>query len=218
MMRAMSIVSPASSAGLRRCVGVCCDRVHGPSPCCPCPTQARRPSRRRYSLRFRADRASLRSRAIWRKNSLHRLCRAAHHIRARRHVGHHAALGADPRPASDPQMARQARLASDHDVVFQDRGTGNAGLRNDHAAASEAHVVRDLHQIVEARAGADDRVLQRSAIDRGVGADLDIVLDDHAAELRHAEHAGGRDRETEAVLSDARARRRCRRDRRAGRG
>ena len=30
----------------------------------------------------------------------------------------------------------QSSLACDHDVIFQDRGTGNADLRNDHAAAA----------------------------------------------------------------------------------
>ena len=42
----------------------------------------------------------------------HRLRRAAHHIRAGRHVRHHAGLRPDARPAPDPQMACQTRLAS----------------------------------------------------------------------------------------------------------
>ena len=68
-----------------------------------------------------ASRTSRRSTATWRKNSLHRLRRAAHHIGARRHIRHHAGLRPDPRPRADPQMACQTRLASDHDVIFQDR-------------------------------------------------------------------------------------------------
>ena len=48
------------------------------------------------------------------------------------------------------------------------------------------------------------RVVQRAAVDRGVGADLHIVLEHDAAELRHAEEAARRSmREAEAVLADA---------------
>jgi len=45
-------------------------------------------------------------------------------------------------------------------------------------------VVRDLDLIVELDVVLDHRVVDRAAIDRRVGADLDIGADHHAAELR----------------------------------
>ena len=63
----------------------------------------------------------------------------------------------------------------------------------------------DHHQVVDLAAAADHGVGPAAAVDRAVGADLDVVLDQHAAELRHLEVAVGAEREAEAVLADARA-------------
>ena len=46
-------------------------------------------------------------------------------------------------------------------------------------------VVADLHEVVDLGAGADPRLAHRGAVDGGVGADLDVVLDHHRADLRH---------------------------------
>ena len=51
---------------------------------------------------------------------------------------------------------------------------------------------RDLHEIVDLGALADHGVADRAAVDRGVGADLDVVLDDDAPDLRDL--ADGRSR------------------------
>ena len=56
------------------------------------------------------------------------------------------------------------------------------------------------------RAGADHRVGQSAAIDRAVGADFHIVLDDHPAKLRDGQKALRRDGEAETLLADPRAR------------
>ena len=66
-------------------------------------------------------------------------------------------------------------------------------------------VVRDLHQIVDLGALADDGVAGRAAIDRGVGADLDVVLNDDSPGLRNFLVAARRRQIAEAVLADARA-------------
>ena len=50
-------------------------------------------------------------------------------------------------------------------------------LSHQDTGPADLHVVPDLHQIVDAGAGADDGVFQRAAVDGGVGADLDVVLD-----------------------------------------
>src|SRR3990172_8390764 len=48
-------------------------------------------------------------------------------------------------------------------------------------------VVPDLDQIINFRPLADDRILKSPAIDRRIGADLDVVLDYDAADLGHLE-------------------------------
>jgi hypothetical protein len=101
-------------------------------------------------------------------------------------------------------MPRQTCLATDHDIVFQDRGAGNPGLRHDNTPTAETDVVPNLYQIVETRAGTDHRVVQRPTVDRAVGPYLHVMSQHHAAKLRHADEAGGRDREAEAILADPR--------------
>ena len=64
---------------------------------------------------------------------------------------------------------------------------------------------RDLDQIIDLGALADHRVAAGAAVDRGVGADLDVVLDDDAADLRHLQVPLRPHGEAEAVLPDAHA-------------
>ena len=70
---------------------------------------------------------------------------------------------------------------------------------------SNHHVVPDLHEIINFRALADHRVAQGAPVDGGIGADFDIVLDDHSADLRHFQMARLAHGEAEAVLADGRA-------------
>ncbi len=72
----------------------------------------------------------------------------------------------------------------------------------DEAVSADAHVVGDLHEIVDLGVFADDRVGHGAAVDGRVGADLDIVLDDDAADLRNALRAGRAGGEAETVLAD----------------
>src|ERR1700677_2403333 len=100
-------------------------------------------------------------------------------------------------------MTREANLPRQHDMVLQHRGARNSNLRHDDAGSAYLHVVPDLHEVVDPSAGADDRVFQGATIDGGVGADLDIVLDQDAAELGDALEAVQCWREAEAFLADA---------------
>lgn len=77
---------------------------------------------------------------------------------------------------------------------------------NDHAVASDPNVVGNLDEVVDLRAIPDDRVAAAAAIDRAVGADLDIVADDDIAELRHLQMTVRACDESKAVLSNLRAR------------
>src|SRR5690348_166878 len=112
--------------------------------------------------------------------------------RARARAGAHAGAGADAAVIAEPYLSRQ-----DH-AVFQHHAAGKSGLARDHAVAPDAAIVRDHDQVIELGALADHRVGQRAAIDGGAGADLDIVLDDHPAELRQLEivRSGGSKAET----------------------
>ena len=77
---------------------------------------------------------------------------------------------------------------------------------DDHAVPADHDVVPDLHEIINFGAFADDRILKSPPVDRGVGADLDIVLDDDPADLRHLEVAPRAHGEAEPVLADPHAR------------
>ena len=69
-----------------------------------------------------------------------------------------------------------------------------------------ADAVRDLHQVVDLRAGADAGLADRRAIDRRVGADLDVVFDHDVGVLRDLEVRAVRlPREAEPVAADDRA-------------
>src|SRR5258705_307673 len=59
------------------------------------------------------------------------------------------------------------------------------GLGREQAVPADGHIVADLDLIVDFGALADDGVAQAAAVDGGAGADLDIVLDQHPAGLRH---------------------------------
>jgi hypothetical protein len=80
-------------------------------------------------------------------------------------------------------LARDAGLPEQHDAVLEHGRARDAGLRDDEALLTDTAVVSDLHQVVDLGAAADPRVAQRAAIDRGVGADLDVVGDPHAPDL-----------------------------------
>src|SRR5690606_21688073 len=78
----------------------------------------------------------------------------------------------------------------------------NAALAGNHAATADTHIVGDLHQIVDLGAFPDDGVGHGAPVDGGVGADFDIVLNDDAADLRHALRPLRAAHETETVLPD----------------
>src|SRR5208282_4638017 len=61
-------------------------------------------------------------------------------------------------------------------------------------------------EIVDLRPLPNHRVPIRAAVDRDARADLDVVLDDDATDLRHLEVAARPEREAEAVLPDMRSR------------
>src|SRR5262249_55927570 len=117
-------------------------------------------------------------------------------------VAHDAAMRRDPGAAPHRQVTGKAALPADHHEIVELRAPRDAGLRHQHAAATNRHVVPDLDQIINHRTVADDGVGPGAAVDRRIGADLDIVADDDAAELRDADMAARIGGEAEAVLAD----------------
>jgi hypothetical protein len=81
-------------------------------------------------------------------------------------------------------MTIDPRRAADHHAVSDCGASGDPNLGNEHAMTPYAHIVANLNQIVDLGAFADHGVIERAAIDGGVGTDFDMVLNDHTADLR----------------------------------
>src|SRR5204863_193949 len=77
-----------------------------------------------------------------------------------------ADLPGEDHTAPDPARARDADLGDDDRVL------------------ADLDVVRDLHEVVDLGAAPHDRVAEHRAIDRRVGSDLHVVLDEDPAHLR----------------------------------
>ena len=84
------------------------------------------------------------------------------------------------------------------------RRAGDARLSNDDAMPPDDDVVGDLHQIVDLGAFADHGIGEKAAIDGRIGADLDAVADDDAADLGNFDMAIGAHGIAKAVLGPMR--------------
>ena len=94
-------------------------------------------------------------------------------------------LGGRQDALSEPDMVGHADSSGEDHVVLDHAAPGNADLRREQDTAANRHAVADLHEVVDLRAGTNTGLADRGAIDRGVGADLDIVLDDDLRPLRN---------------------------------
>jgi hypothetical protein len=98
--------------------------------------------------------------------------------------------------------------ACDTDLTGEDRIIAHAAaardsnLRGDDAASPDSYVVGDLNQIVDLCACTDDRLPECRAVDRGVCPNLDVMLDDHPAEVRNLNMALSVADITEAVITE----------------
>src|SRR6185295_17924467 len=90
----------------------------------------------------------------------------------------------------------------DHAARADGRAARDPGATRDHGVSADAHVVADLDLVVELDAVLDHGVLDRAAVDGGVGADFDVVADAYAADLRHLHQPVRIGREAEAIRSD----------------
>src|ERR687895_983440 len=113
--------------------------------------------------------------------------------------------GGDVHMVDDPDVAADHRRAADGAVRADVGAAGYADAAGDRAVRPDAHVVADLDLVIELDALLDHRIVERAAIDRGVGADLDVVADAHAADLRNLHPPAALGRDAEAVGADHRA-------------
>src|SRR6185503_3637036 len=114
----------------------------------------------------------------------------------------------DERPGRNGDAVGDLQVAQDHGGAAQaamaaDVGAaGDTDAAGDRAVRADARVVADLHLVVDLHALLDEGVIERAAVDGGVGADLDIVADAHAADLRNLDPAAALVGEAEAVRAD----------------
>src|SRR5207237_8906201 len=83
------------------------------------------------------------------------------------------------------QVADDADLASQDHALSELGRSADAALRDEQAERTDFHVVRDLHQVVDLGAAADDSLAQSRSVDAGAGADRDVVFDAHDPGLRN---------------------------------
>src|SRR5436190_20993825 len=129
----------------------------------------------------------------------------AHPFFAGGDVRYHAAFGRDHSAFADGNVIGDADLAAQHRIVPNRHAAGDAALRDQDAVPADHTVVADLHEVIDLGPLADHGVAAAAAVDRGVDADLDVVLHDDAAELRHLDVAVRARLIAEAVVSDVAA-------------
>src|SRR3989338_2353104 len=80
-------------------------------------------------------------------------------------------------------MAEDHRRAANPAMASDTCTTRNAYTAGNHRVRTNPAVVADLDQIVEFDALLDHRVIQRAAVYRSVGTNLNLIADHHAANL-----------------------------------
>jgi hypothetical protein len=128
--------------------------------------------------------------------------RTATHRLSGSHITHESAFGGNPGSIADVQMAGKPSLASDHNEIIKPRASRDADLPGKNAAATEDDVVPDLNQVINHRAGPDNRIVPRSPVDRSISADVNIVADQNAPELWDFDRCFRVGSEPEPLLTD----------------
>ena len=88
-----------------------------------------------------------------------------------------ARLGADDHAVADLGLVLDPRLAGHDHVVAGRAASGDADLAAEQVVPADLVVVADHDEVVDLRPLADPGRLERGAVDRAVGADLDVVAD-----------------------------------------
>src|SRR5690554_2441094 len=84
---------------------------------------------------------------------------------------------------TDSQVARSADAAAQEHTILDNGRAGQSAHGGDQAVAADLAVVADLDKVIDLGALADDRVAQGAAINGGIGADLNAILNQYASKL-----------------------------------
>src|SRR5262249_3142116 len=120
-------------------------------------------------------------------------------------VPYDAGLRADHHAVTDLQMIDESGLPAHDHMRAEPGAAGDARLGDQDAVRPDRHVVTDLHQVVDLGASPDHAPAERGAIDGHVRAQLDVVLDHDAPELRNLDVPAVVLHVPEAVAADDRA-------------
>src|SRR5690606_30519796 len=121
--------------------------------------------------RVRSERLAVRARRVTRPGL------------ARRYVAEDAGLRSEPRPGPYGMMSAHSHLSGEDAAVADLHRSRDPHLCHDQTEPSDAHVVRYVHQVVYLRSRAHHGVVHAPPVERRVGTNLHIVLDDAAAHV-----------------------------------
>ena len=99
-----------------------------------------------------------------------------HAFAAQNFVGQDAALAAEHDSRFNARVFADADLAAEHHAILNSNATGEAGLRGNDDIFADLAIVADVDQVIDFRAAANARFVQRAAIDGRIGSDLDIIF------------------------------------------
>src|SRR5690348_373058 len=115
------------------------------------------------------------------------------------------ALGGNGNPVGQLEMAEHARIAADLAVAADPGTAGHGGASGHCGVRAHVHVVGDLDLVVQPHVFFQHGVVQRAAVNRGVGADLAVIADAYPTQLGQLDPVVGVEGQAEAVRTDHRA-------------
>src|SRR5258707_3939559 len=99
-------------------------------------------------------------------------------------AGKNACLRTNHRSLLHPGVIAKANLSPNPRVVFNNHTAADTRLGSDHHALTNVAVVTHVNQDAQLGAAADTSATESRAIHAGIGSELDIVFNDHGADLR----------------------------------
>jgi hypothetical protein len=102
-------------------------------------------------------------------------------------------------------MAGNPDRTRDNTAPSNPRTSRNTGTRSNHRVLTHFHVVGNLNQIIDLAALTDSRVSLGAAINRGIGANADVIFYLYGTQLWHGLPALTILREAKAISPNHRA-------------
>src|SRR5258705_10708177 len=99
-------------------------------------------------------------------------------------AGKDARLPTNHRSLLHPGVIAKANLSANHRVVFNNHTAADTRLGSDHHALTNVAVVTHVNHVVQFGAAADSSATESRSIHARVGSQLDVVFNDHGADLR----------------------------------